>query len=258
MNRRYIPQVDVPEERSPATALVISSYSDLAREFGRRLMEEGYGVRLATDPMQALILIEKDPPSVVLLARQLLATGGLMFLRVLRAHTDVKTVPAVGFGSQEGVPHAVLAEAVELGLLDQLPAVGQTWSVDRRGRARTNAPTDTLGESGHLPHIGPIAIVQTKEGSVPLSIESATSHSIEVVCGPERLSTGDTLRLVVREQISNGDDTQEVNLRILAEVAGVRRDRHGERLRLDVAAAAPPEEYDAFVRWMSRQGASGA
>ena len=41
-------------QEGAATALVISPYGALAREFGRRLAAKGYGVRLATDPMQAL------------------------------------------------------------------------------------------------------------------------------------------------------------------------------------------------------------
>jgi CheY-like chemotaxis protein len=234
------------------TALVISSYSDLAREFGRRLVAEGYGVRLATDPMQALVLLETDRPSVILLARQLLPVGGLMFLRVLRAHTDVKTVPCVAIGVGDGLPAAVLREAQELGLLDRLPSVGETWSVDRRGTARPQSPTTTLTDTGKkIPVIGPIAIVQTMDGSVPLSIESATSRRMDVLCGRNQLFRGDTLRMVVQEQFVLGEEVQEVNLRVLAEVSGVQTDPHGERCTLQIAAASPPEEYDEFVRYLA-------
>ena len=52
-------------QEGAATALVISPYGALAREFGRRLAAKGYGVRLATDPMQALLLLEDEPPSVI-------------------------------------------------------------------------------------------------------------------------------------------------------------------------------------------------
>ena len=233
-------------------ALVISSYSDLAREFGRRLQAEGYGVRLATDPMQALVQLENLRPSVILLAKHLLPVGGLMFLRVLRAHTDVKTVPCVGIGTGEGLPRAVLHEAMELGLLERLPAVGETWSVDRRGTARPHPPTMTMGDTGKkIPVIGPIAIVQTMDGSVPLSIESATSRRMNVVCGRDQLFRGDTLRLVVREQIVSGEEVRELNLRVLAEVSGVTDDTHGARCTLQIAAASPPEDYDEFVRYLA-------
>ena len=240
-------------QEGAATALVISPYGAIAREFGRRLAAKGYGVRLATDPMQALLLLEDEPPSVILMARSLLPTGGLMFLRVLRSHTDVKTVPAVGFGTTQGVPESLLAEAVELGLLDELPTEGQTWSIDRRGSARRRAPRPTLTDRETIPRIGPIAIVQTKHGSVPLSIQAASPHRLDVICGSEMLNRGDTLRLVVREQITLDDDSREVNLRILAEVSGVQGRAGGDTCSLEISAAAPAEDYDAFVRWMGRR-----
>lgn len=242
------------QEDTRPIALVISSYSDVAREFGRRLDRDGYGVSLSTNPMQALVSIETSPPSVILLARDLLPTGGLMFLRILRAHTDVKTVPAVGIGSSDGIPAAILAEARELGLLDRLPSVGQTWSVDRRGGARAAGPDVTVGDTGsRLPVLGPIAIVQTRDGSIPLSIETATSRGMHVLCGRDQLFRGDTLRMVVREQIPAGDKMREVHLRILAEVSGVKQEAEGVRCTLQIEAVTPLEDYDDFVRYLDQR-----
>jgi len=124
--------------------------------------------------------------------------------------------------------------------------------VDRCGDARPNNPTRTHADtSGALPTIGPIAIVQTRNGSVPLSIEFASSRRMDVVCGRDQLVAGENLRMVVREQIPDGDDIREVNLRILAEVSGVRVDAHGARCSLDIAAASPADDYEHFVRFLA-------
>jgi len=235
-------------------ALIISEYCDLARDCGLRLGREGYTVRLSTNPMQALVSLEASPPSMILLARKILPTGGLMFLRVLRAHTAVKTVPTIGIGSPEGIPAAILGEARELGLLDRSPSVGQTWSIDRHGGSRTFAPDVTLADTGtKVPVLGPIAIVQTRDGSIPLSIQTASTHRMQVMCGRDQLTRGDTLRLTVREKIAQEDTMREVNLRILAEVSAVTSLSDGVLCTLQIEAANPPEEYAQFVRYLGER-----
>ncbi len=232
-------------------ALVISAYSDRAREIGRQIVREGYGVKLSTDPMQALLHLEKTPPALIFLSRELLPTGGLMFLRVLRAHTSVKTVPAVGFGSAGALPPSILAEAKELGLLDEMPPRGaRTVDVRRRSTARERAPQRTHADTGTIPALGPVARVETRGGKMRLAIQSASPDTIDVLCGRDQLVRGDTIRMVVEQDIREGEETRSLHLRILAQVAGVAQVRAGSRCSLSIAAANPPEQFDAFVRYM--------
>jgi len=232
-------------------ALVISPYSPRARELGKSLVREGYGVKLSTDPMQALLHLEKSPPALIFLSRELLATGGLMFLRVLRAHTSVKSVPAVAFGSAAGIPNAVLGEAKELGLLDEAPKTGQTWRVTRRSEVRQRAPDRTHADSGSVPALGPVAVVEARGLQMRMAIQAASPDTIDVLCGRDQLIRGDTIRMEVKQDIRQSGEVQSLHMRILAQVAGIAPVRAGSRCSLSVAAAAPPEQYDAFVNYMA-------
>lgn len=101
-----------------STVLIVDDQPELRQLFGRVLEQQKYTVISAANGQEALGLLEKHKPDLVLLDMAMPQMDGLSFLRLVRQNPQWKRLPVIilsGLMSSEQI-----AEARELGVSDQL------------------------------------------------------------------------------------------------------------------------------------------
>jgi two-component system, cell cycle response regulator len=82
-------------EQSPALVLVAESSAEIRDALLRRLGERGHRVAGAGEGEEALALVEREAPDVVLLDHELPGIHGMEVLDRLRAHEELAAVPVI-------------------------------------------------------------------------------------------------------------------------------------------------------------------
>jgi two-component system cell cycle response regulator len=105
-------------EQSAALVLVAESSAGIRDALLRRLGERGHRVAGAGDAEEALALVEREAPDVVLLDHELPGVDGMEVLDRLRAHEELAAVPVIMLtGSSD---HELVLEALRRGAHDCL------------------------------------------------------------------------------------------------------------------------------------------
>ena len=107
--------------RAPGKVLLAEDEVLIAELYQSRLELDGWSVRVARDGVEALAMIQSDPPAIAVLDIQMPRLGGLDVLRVLRSHEETRALPVLILSNTNG--GAPAAEARELGALDWLVKV---------------------------------------------------------------------------------------------------------------------------------------
>ena len=81
--------------RQSRTVLIVEDDPDLLRFAEVALSLGGYGVRLATDGVQAMAMARQEPPDAVVLDLRLPLADGWEILSFLQGHPTLHTVPVV-------------------------------------------------------------------------------------------------------------------------------------------------------------------
>jgi len=92
--------------------LVVEDYQSIQKVFETALASEGYDVTVAADGQEALQIVDKLRPDLILLDLLMPNVGGLEFLRLFKAkeHPETKVVVFSNLSSPE-----LYKEATELG-----------------------------------------------------------------------------------------------------------------------------------------------
>lgn len=98
--------------------LLIDSDVSVQQMLGHDLRQAGYGVRGAADAESALMLIDEDPPDIVLLEWDLPGQSGLSLIRRLRARPATVDLPLIMVAARAAEQDKVLA--LEAGADDYL------------------------------------------------------------------------------------------------------------------------------------------
>ncbi len=80
---------------SPATILIVDDNDASARLLERLLSRDGHRVRFAHDGAEALMMVERDHPDLVLLDVMMPTLDGFETCRRLKSHPDTRLVPVV-------------------------------------------------------------------------------------------------------------------------------------------------------------------
>jgi two-component system, cell cycle response regulator len=104
--------------QSPPLVLVAESSAEIREDLLRRLAERGNRVAGAGEAEEALALVAREAPDVILLDQELAGVGGMEVLDRLRAHDELAAMPVIMLtGASE---HDLMLEALRRGAHDYL------------------------------------------------------------------------------------------------------------------------------------------
>jgi two-component system cell cycle response regulator len=104
--------------QSPPLVLVAESSAEIREDLLRRLAERGNRVAGAGEAEEALALVAREAPDVILLDHELAGVGGMEVLDRLRAHDELAAMPVIMLtGASE---HDLMLEALRRGAHDYL------------------------------------------------------------------------------------------------------------------------------------------
>jgi len=98
-----------------ARILVIDDDEAVTETFVRMLRAEGHEVTAVAEPLAGLGLVRRERPDAILLDIRMPMVGGLEFLRILRADTELRPVPVGVVTGDYFVKDEALAELEALG-----------------------------------------------------------------------------------------------------------------------------------------------
>ena len=98
-----------------ATILIVEDDPGAAETFECMLKAQGYSVRMAPDAQSALVEVEREPPSAIVLDLHLPVTDGLEVLRQLRATARHAHIPVAVVTADYLVDERVTRELQVLG-----------------------------------------------------------------------------------------------------------------------------------------------
>jgi two-component system, cell cycle response regulator len=103
---------------SPPLVLVAESSAESRDELLRRLAERGHRVAGAGEADEALALVAREAPDVILLDQELAGVGGMAVLDRLRAHDELAAMPVIMLTNAS--EHDLMLEALRRGAHDYL------------------------------------------------------------------------------------------------------------------------------------------
>ena len=172
----------------PEKILIVDDDLDTLRIVGMMLQRQGFTVLTASDGYQALELVPKDHPDLILLDVMMPEIDGYELARRLRADASTQDVPIIMFTAKSQVDDKVMG--FEAGADDYLTKPTQprellahvraVLSRTRKGQAASAAP---LGERGYV--IGVLAArgglgVSTIALNLGISLHEASNKSVIV------------------------------------------------------------------------------
>src|SRR5918992_4459232 len=104
--------------QSPPLVLVAESSAEIREDLLRRLAERGNRVAGAGEAEEALALVAREAPDVILLDQELAGIGGMEVLDRLRAHDEFAAMPVIMLTNAS--EHELMLEALGRGAHDYL------------------------------------------------------------------------------------------------------------------------------------------
>ena len=104
--------------QSPPLVLVAESSAEIREDLLRRLAERGNRVAGAAAGEEALELVAREAPDVILLDQELAGVGGMEVLDRLRAHEELAAMPVIMLTASHD--HELMLEALRRGAHDYL------------------------------------------------------------------------------------------------------------------------------------------
>jgi two-component system, cell cycle response regulator len=104
--------------QSPPLVLVAESSAEIREDLLRRLAERGNRVAVAGEAEEALALVAREAPDVILLDQELAGVGGMEVLDRLRAHDELAAMPVIMLTASG--EHDLMLEALRRGAHDYL------------------------------------------------------------------------------------------------------------------------------------------
>jgi two-component system, OmpR family, phosphate regulon response regulator PhoB len=213
-----------------AYVLVVEDEPDIAALVAYHLARESYRVRTVADGTDALGLVERERPDLIVLDLMLPGTSGLDVLREMRSRPDLASVPVILLTARKEEQDRI--EGLQLGADDYVPKPFSPQElVLRVGAVLRRARQQPLTEGGgRLLRVGPVtldtgAAIARVEGQ-PLDL-TPTEYRLLLILVERRGRVQSRTQLLE----SVWDTTADITTRTV--------DMHIQRLRRKLGPAAP-------------------
>ncbi len=212
-----------------AYILVVEDEPDISALVAFHLAREGYRVRTAADGREALQIIEREQPILVVLDLMLPGMSGLDLLKTLRSQPGFENLPVILLTARR--EEADRIEGLRLGADDYVPKPFSPEELVLRVGAvlRRTQPSSTSDEGSGLLHVGPIVV------DVGATAVSVHGEPVELTPTEYRL----LLAMAERQgRVQSRDQLLEKVWDTTADVTTRTVDMHIQRLRRKLGEAA--------------------
>lgn len=205
-----------------AYILVVEDEPDISALVAYHLAREAYRVRTATDGLEALRLVERERPDLVVLDVMLPEASGLEVLRELRGRPDLQSVPVILLTARKEEQDRV--EGLSLGADDYIAKPFSPRELVLRvaavlRRVRQQPPAEG---GGRLLRAGPLAV------DTGASIARVDGHTVELTATEYRLLV---VLMERRGRVQSRRQLLEAVWNTTADIATRTVDMHVQRLR---------------------------
>ena len=106
--------------KSQAPILIVDDDGWLASQYSRTLEKAGYRSYVAANALEAIDMVDKHHPRVIILDIFMPGPNGIVLLHEIRSHSDLATIPIIVCSNSAGdIPHGSLTQYGVATVLDK-------------------------------------------------------------------------------------------------------------------------------------------